>query len=100
MNQTTQTIQHKPPRKIFEVAVELGLDPEIIWPHGHYIAKVPIDQLISRENQPDGHLVLVSAMSPTPHGEGKTTTTIGLGDALRQLGHRTSICLREPSLGP
>jgi formate--tetrahydrofolate ligase len=100
MNDTTQKNPLKPPRKIPEVAAGLGLDPDVILPHGHYIAKVPIEQLLKRQDQPDGHLVLVSAMSPTPQGEGKTTTTIGLGDALRQLGHKTAICLREPSLGP
>ena len=89
-----------PPRKINEVAEELGLAPDVILPHGHYIAKVPIEQLEKRRDHPDGHLVLVSAMSPTPQGEGKTTTTIGVGDALRRLGKKTSICLREPSLGP
>ena len=89
-----------PGRKIKEVAIELGLDPEEILPYGHYIAKIPIKELISRENKPDGHLILVSAMTPTPQGEGKTTTTIGLGDALRVLGKKSAICLREPSLGP
>lgn len=89
-----------PGRKIKEVAIELGLDPEEILLYGHYIAKVPIKELISRENKPDGHLILVSAMTPTPQGEGKTTTTIGLGDALRVLGKKSAICLREPSLGP
>ena len=87
-------------RKIQEVASELGLDPEKILPYGHYIAKIPIEELLSRERKPDGKLILVTAMTPTPQGEGKTTTTIGLGDALRQLGHKTAICLREPSLGP
>lgn len=89
-----------PPRRVAEVALELGLDPDVILPHGHYIAKIPIDQLQRRADQPDGDLVLVTAMTPTPTGEGKTTTTIGLGDALRRLGKRTAICLREPSLGP
>ena len=88
------------PRKIVEVAKELGLDLDSILLHGHYIAKIPLDELTKRESQPDGKLILVSAMSPTPQGEGKTTTTIGLGDALRRLEHRTIICLREPSLGP
>ena len=87
-------------KKIYEVANELGLDSETILPHGHYIAKVPISELQKRENQKDGNLILVTAMTPTPQGEGKTTTTIGLGDALRVLGKKTSICLREPSLGP
>jgi formate--tetrahydrofolate ligase len=87
-----------PPRRIQEVARELGLDPERILPHGHYIAKVPLDGLSPRKKT--GNLILVTAMSPTPQGEGKTTTTIGLADALRGLGHRSSICIREPSLGP
>jgi formate--tetrahydrofolate ligase len=87
-------------RKISQVAAELGLDYDTILPHGHYIAKIPIDHLLERKNNPDGNLILVSAMTPTPQGEGKTTTTIGLGDALRFLGYNTIICLREPSLGP
>jgi formate--tetrahydrofolate ligase len=87
-------------KKIYDVAAELGLDRDSILPHGHYIAKIPISHLHSREGIKDGNLVLVTAMTPTPQGEGKTTTTIGLGDALRQLGNKTSICLREPSLGP
>jgi formate--tetrahydrofolate ligase len=89
-----------PPRKVAEVARELGLDPETILPYGHYIAKVPIDEYESRKDRPDGKLILVTAMTPTPQGEGKTTTTVGLGDALRSLGRKTSICVREPSLGP
>jgi formate--tetrahydrofolate ligase len=91
--------QHKL-RKVKDVAADLGLDYENILPHGHYIAKIPIDHLFARSDSPDGNLILVSAMTPTPQGEGKTTTTIGLGDALRLLGHNTIICLREPSLGP
>ena len=82
------------------MAADLGLDYDNILPHGHYIAKIPIDHLYDRNNDPDGNLILVSAMTPTPQGEGKTTTTIGLGDALRFLGYNTIICLREPSLGP
>jgi formate--tetrahydrofolate ligase len=89
-----------PPRRIQEVARELGLDVEKILPHGHYIAKVPLEELESRERDPSGRLILVSAMSPTPQGEGKTTTTIGLADGLRCLGKRSAICVREPSLGP
>lgn len=98
---TNQEIESRCSRKrIVEVAAELGLDPEAVLPHGRFIAKVPIDELSHRQKQADGNLILVSAMTPTPQGEGKTTTTIGLGDALRQLGNRTAICLREPSLGP
>jgi formate--tetrahydrofolate ligase len=87
-------------KRIGEVAEELGIDREIILPHGHYIAKIPVSVLEANSHKPDGKLILVTAMTPTPQGEGKTTTTIGLGDALRQLKHKTTICLREPSLGP
>lgn len=100
MTNSTTINNRIPPRKIMDVAADLGLDTEAILPHGHFIAKVPINELESRADQPDGSLVLVTAMSPTPTGEGKTTTTIGLGDALRRQGTRTAICLREPSLGP
>ncbi|MHC1763522.1 MAG: formate--tetrahydrofolate ligase [Verrucomicrobiia bacterium] len=89
-----------PPRRIHEVAAELGLNPDRILPHGHYIAKVPADELEARKGKPDGKLILVSAMTPTPQGEGKTTTAIGLADALRVLGKRSMFCVREPSLGP
>jgi formate--tetrahydrofolate ligase len=89
-----------PARRIGEIARELGLDPEEILLHGRYIAKIPIDELEARTEKPDGALILVSAMTPTPQGEGKTTTTIGLGDGLRALGKKAAICLREPSLGP
>jgi formate--tetrahydrofolate ligase len=87
-------------RRIQDVARELELDPEHILPHGHYIAKIPIDELEARAEAEDGALVLVTAMSPTPGGEGKTTTSIGLADALRKAGRKTALCLREPSLGP
>ncbi len=100
MSDSTPINNRIPPRRIHEVAAELGLDPDIILPHGHYIAKIPFDELKRRAASPDGDLVLVTAMTPTPTGEGKTTTTIGLGDALRRIGKRSSICLREPSLGP
>ena len=87
-------------RPIQQVARELGLDPAVVLPHGHHIAKIPIAELEARADRDDGALVLVTAMTPTPSGEGKTTTTIGLGDALRKSGRRTAVCLREPSLGP
>jgi len=90
----------EPSRRITEVARDLGLDPDSLLLHGRYIAKVPLDELQRRADRPDGALVLVTAMTPTPHGEGKTTTTIGLGDALRRLGRKAAVCLREPSLGP
>ena len=87
-------------RPIQEVAQELGLDPATILPHGHHIAKIPVTELAARAGDEDGALVLVTAMTPTPAGEGKTTTSIGLGDALRKSGRSTALCLREPSLGP
>lgn len=93
-------INSLPPRKIKEVVKELGLEWDEVFPYGHYIAKIPVQHLFQRATQKDGLLVLVTAMTPTPQGEGKTTTTIGLGDAFRRLGYKTVICLREPSLGP
>jgi formate--tetrahydrofolate ligase len=89
-----------PVRRVEQVAVELGLNPENILLHGRYIAKVPIDELIEREGNKDGSLILVTAMTPTPQGEGKTTTSIGLADGLRMVGKKVALCLREPSLGP
>ena len=87
-------------RPIVEVAAGLGIDPENLIPYGRYIAKVPLalgGQLAAR---PDGRLILVTAMTPTSYGEGKTTTTIGLGQALTAIGRRAMIAIREPSLGP
>ena len=93
-------VNAQPPRRIADVARELGLDTDRILPHGHYIAKIPIDELKARQHLPDGHLILMTAMTPTPQGEGKTTATIGLADALRRLGRKSMFCVREPSLGP
>ena len=88
-------------RRISEVARErLGIGDEHLEPYGHYKAKVSLDYLRTLEDRPDGKLVLVTAISPTPAGEGKTTTTVGLGDALNHIGRKALICLREPSLGP
>jgi formate--tetrahydrofolate ligase len=78
----------------------LGIPEEHLEPYGHYKAKVSLDYLDSLRDRPDGKLVLVTAISPTPAGEGKTTTTVGLGDALNRIGKKAVICLREPSLGP
>jgi len=77
----------------------LGIPPEALEPYGHYKAKIDL-QWLSNNQTPNGKLVLVTAISPTPAGEGKTTTTVGLGDALNRIGKRTVIALREPSLGP
>jgi formate--tetrahydrofolate ligase len=88
-------------KRIAEVAQEkLGVAAEHLQPYGHYKAKVSLDYLDSIQSRPDGKLILVTAMSPTPAGEGKTTTTVGLGDALNRIGKKAVICLREPSMGP
>ena len=79
---------------------KLGIDDEHLEPYGHYKAKISLDYVNSLADRPDGKLILVTAISPTPAGEGKTTTTVGLGDALNRIGKKASICLREPSLGP
>jgi formate--tetrahydrofolate ligase len=80
--------------------VRLGIEEEHLEPYGHYKAKISLDCLGGLKDQPEGKLVLVTAISPTPAGEGKTTTTVGLGDALNRSGKKTVVCLREPSLGP
>jgi formate--tetrahydrofolate ligase len=88
-------------RPIARVALEkLHIDAQHVFAYGHYKAKLSLDYLASLEDRPDGKLVLVTAISPTPAGEGKTTTTIGLGDALAHIGRKALICLREPSMGP
>ena len=78
----------------------LGIPETAIEPYGRYKAKIGLDYLETLADGPDGQLILVTALSPTPAGEGKTTTTVGLGDALSRLGHRAIVALREPSLGP
>src|SRR6188508_2370126 len=88
-------------QRISKVALErLGIAEEHLEPYGHYKAKVSLKYVESLAKRPNGKLILVTAVSPTPAGEGKTTTTVGLGDALNLIGKRTMICLREPSLGP
>src|SRR3984893_6189997 len=78
----------------------LGIPHERLEPYGHYKAKVSLDYVAQLDSRPDGKLVLVTAISPTPAGEGKTTTTVGLGDGLNRIGKKAMMCLREPSLGP
>jgi len=87
-------------KRITEVAETLGIGEASLEPYGHYKAKLGFDFINGLTDRPDGKLILVSAISPTPAGEGKTTTTIGLGDALNFIGKKTTICIREPSLGP
>ena len=88
-------------RPILDIAREkLGIAPENLEPYGHYKAKVSMSFIKSLKSRPNGKLILVSAITPTPAGEGKTTTTVGLTDALNQIGKKAMLCLREPSLGP
>jgi formate--tetrahydrofolate ligase len=88
-------------QRISKVALDkLGIADEHLEPYGHYKAKISLDYLETLKDRPEGKLILVTAISPTPAGEGKTTTTVGLGDALNHIGKRAAICLREPSLGP
>ena len=88
-------------RPIMELAKErLGISPENLEPYGHYKAKVSMDYIKSLESKPNGKLILVTAITPTPAGEGKTTTTVGLTDALNFIGKKAMLCLREASLGP
>jgi formate--tetrahydrofolate ligase len=88
-------------RPIMDIARErLGIAPENLEPYGHYKAKVSMNFIKSLKSRPNGKLVLVSAITPTPAGEGKTTTTVGLTDALNHIGKKAMLCIREPSLGP
>jgi len=86
--------------RVTKIAEKLGIPEDQLVPYGHYKAKVSLDYVASLANKKDGKLILVTAISPTPAGEGKTTTTVGLGDALNKIGKKAVICLREPSLGP
>jgi len=88
-------------RPIIDIAREkLGIAPESLEPYGHYKAKVSMAFIKSLQGRPNGKLILVSAITPTPAGEGKTTTTVGLTDALNHIGKKAMLCIREPSLGP
>ncbi len=88
-------------QKIIDLAGEkLGIEEDALEPYGHYKAKLSLDYIESLNARDDGKLILVTGISPTPPGEGKTTTTVGLSDALNRIGARTLVCIREPSLGP
>ena len=100
MNPDLQIAQAARLRPIHEIAARLGIPDDAIEPYGRHKAKVALDYIDGLESRPDGALVLVTGINPTPAGEGKTTTTVGLGDALNRIGNRATICLREPSLGP
>jgi formate--tetrahydrofolate ligase len=87
-------------KPIVEIASKIGITQESVLNYGHYKAKISLNFIKSLEQKPEGKLILVTAMTPTPAGEGKTTTTVGLGDGLNAIGKKAIICLREPSLGP
>ena len=87
-------------KPIVDIASKIGIPQESVLNYGNYKAKISLDFIKSLEKKPDGKLILVTAMTPTPAGEGKTTTTVGLGDGLNAIGKKTIVCLREPSLGP
>src|SRR5215475_11130433 len=94
----SQSAQKRP---ILDIAKEkLGIAPENLEPYGHYKAKVSMDYVKSLQGRKNGKLILVTAITPTPADEGKTTTTVGLTDALNHIGKKAMLCLREPSLGP
>ena len=88
-------------KPILELASQrLGVPEDLLEPYGRFKAKLSLDFIDSLAQRPSGRLILVTAISPTPAGEGKTTTTVGLGDALNGIGQRAMVCLREPSMGP
>src|SRR6202048_1223232 len=92
--------QASKPRRIVDVAKDkLGIAVENLEPYGHYKAKVSMDYIKTLKDKKNGKLILVTAISPTPAGEGKTTTTGGLADALNHIGMKAMLCIREPSLG-
>ena len=92
--------QKAPLKPILEIGADLGIPTEFLIPYGHYKAKVDLRFLKTLRDRPDGRLILVTATTPTAAGEGKTTNTIGLTQALAKMGKKAMICLREPSLGP
>ena len=100
MKSDIEIAQAAHPKPIGDIASKLGIPDSALEPFGRTKAKVSLEYIDSLADRPDGKLILVTAISPTPAGEGKTTTTVGLGDALNHIGKRAVICLREPSLGP
>ena len=87
-------------KKITEIAVVAGVEEKYLEQYGNYKAKVDYALLRDKADEPNGKLILVTAINPTPAGEGKTTTTVGLADGLRKIGKKSVVALREPSLGP
>lgn len=87
-------------KPILEVGAKLGIPPEHLLPYGHDKAKIGAEFIAAQKDRKNGHLILVTAINPTPAGEGKTTTTVGLGDGLNRIGKKAVVCIREASLGP
>src|SRR2546427_12878147 len=83
-----------------EVAAKIGIGPHLLEPYGHDVAKIKLDAIAELQDRPKAKYVVVSAITPTPLGEGKTTTTVGLGDALGHIGKRAVVAIRQPSMGP
>jgi formate--tetrahydrofolate ligase len=100
MKSDIEIAQAATPEKISKIAAKLNIPEDSLEPFGHYKAKISLDYLNSLDSEEDGKLILVTAISPTPAGEGKTTTSVGLGDALNQIGKNALVTIREPSLGP
>src|SRR5688572_20835028 len=99
MRSDIEIAQAAKPHPIVDVAAELGLRTDDLELFGKFKAKIPLDVIHNRSKSP-GKLILVTGISPTPAGEGKSTVSVGLADGLRRLGHKVVLCLREPSLGP
>lgn len=95
-----QIAREASPKHIYDIGAKLGIDSKHLLPYGHDKAKVSAEFIKSQEGKKDGKLILVTAINPTPAGEGKTTTTVGLGDGLNRIGKKAAICIREASLGP
>ena len=100
MKSDIEIAQAAKPEKVTSIAKKLDIPEDSLIPFGHYKAKISLDYLDTLESKPDGKLILVTAISPTPAGEGKTTTSVGLGDALNKIGKKALVTIREPSLGP
>ena len=100
MKSDIEIAQSVEPEHIDEVAKRAGISPDAIEHYGRYKAKVDAKEVMSSTDGKQGKLILVTAITPTPAGEGKTTTTVGLSDGLRKIGKKVMVALREPSLGP
>src|SRR5438046_358086 len=83
-----------------EIAARMGIGPHLLEPYGHDVAKIKLDAIDELKDRPKAKYVVVSAITPTPLGEGKTTTTVGLGQALSHIGKRSTVAIRQPSMGP